>query len=115
MQVFTQTITFTTALGVQTISDLAGNNYKCSQLFVEVNQANANVAAMIDTSVADTSASLGNQCIIKQFQIPKATSTFAHLDDFKMTDDKGANAIDLRQFAFAGTPGEKLRVTIHVS
>lgn len=115
MQVFTQTITFTTALGVKTISDLAGNNYKCSQLYVEPDQANTHIAAVIDTSVADTSSPLGNQNIIKQIQIPQATSSFKPLDNFQVVDQKGGNAVQTSQFAFAGTPGEKLRITIHVN
>lgn len=113
MQVFTEVLTFQTNLGVVTLPDLAGNNYKAAQLFVEPAQANTAVAAVIDTSLLDSNMSNLNQCIIKQLQIPD-TAKKVPLDNFQVIDPKGANGITTSQYAFIGTKGQKLNVTIWV-
>lgn len=113
MQVFTQTITFTTPTGVKTIDDLAKNNFMCTRLFVEPDDANGSEVAVVDV-LTNTAGSLGNQNIVAKLRIPD-TAHKANLDNFKVIDFKGGNAVDTRQYAFMGATGEKARVTIWVN
>lgn len=110
MQVFTQTLTFD-GLGSKTISDLASNNFKCSRLLVEQVQANTHISYCGDSSFAQGTSIVTH--LIKQLAIPD-TNKLVPLDQFLVTDQKGANAVDTTQYSFDGTSGEKLNVTIWV-
>lgn len=111
MQVFTATITFD-GTGSKTLSDLASNDFRCSRLFVEPVQANTHVAYVGDATFAQATSIVTH--LIKQLQIPDATKKVA-LDKFEVVDQKGGNLIDLTQYSFDGTSGEKLNATIHVA
>lgn len=111
MQVFTTTITFT-GTGAQTIPDLASNGFKASILTVAPAEANSHVSYCASAGFVIGSIPTG---IIKQLQIPSAIlAGNIPLDQFQVQDPKGANPIDLTQYSFDGTSGEKLNVTIHV-
>jgi hypothetical protein len=115
MQVFTATLTFGSS-GTVSLTDLAGNNYKCTRIRVEPVQGNAHVAYMGGPAFAPgTSVVTG---LIKQFQIPPASAAGAlPLDAYELSTHTAKNDIQYgpMSFLFSGTDGEQLAVTVYVA
>lgn len=113
MQVFTATLTFG-ASGTISLSDLAGNNYKCTRIHVEPVQGNTHISYMGGPLfVPGTSVVTG---LIHQFQIPDSSKAIL-LDSFNLSTHTAQNDIQYgpMSFLFSGTTGESLVATIFVA
>jgi hypothetical protein len=111
MQVFTATLTFG-ASGTVSLTDLAGNNFKCTRIHVEPINGNTHVAYVGGALfVPGTSLVTG---LIHQFQIPDATNAIK-LDSFDLATHTAQNDIQYGVFKFSGTNGEKLVATVYVA
>lgn len=111
MQVYQQVLTFGGSPVVISIQDAQSRVIgRASRLYAEPDNSNTHacyvgVAAMAS---GDTSAH-----VIKQLQSP-ATGVNPVGNYFQVEDGNGKDTLELAQYAFDGTSGEKIKVTIHV-
>ena len=115
MQVFNATLTLNGTTPVS-LTDLAGNNFKCTRIRVEAVQANSQVSYMGGPTFAPgTSLVTG---LIKQFQIPATSAAGAiPLDAYELSTHTAKNDIPYgpSSFLFSGAANEQLAVTIYVA
>lgn len=82
---------------------------RATRLYAEPDISNSHKSYVGVASMAsgDTSAN-----VIKQLQAP-ATGVNPIGNYFEVVDGDGKNTLELDQYAFDGTSGEKMRITIH--
>lgn len=116
MQVLTQTLTFTAGTAVQlAIVDANGNALTHgSGIYVEPAVTNSHVCYVGDNALA-TGTSTTNH-VIKELQIPPSfAADKGSIDHWEVQDQNGNDRVEFGQFAFDGTTGEKVRVTVYIS
>lgn len=109
MQVFTATLTFG-ASGTVSLTDLAGNGFKCTRIRVAPANGNTHVSYIGNTSFTGTPPT----GLIHQFQIPDSSNKIL-LDVLDLSTHTAQNDIQFNQFTFAGTNTEKLIATVFVA
>lgn len=111
MQVFVQLVTFTTTpVALAVTDDEATVVHHATRVFVE--PASGTHVSYVEKVGVATSAGDATLGVIKRLAAYASTGI---LDHWEITDQKGGNLIDLSQYQFDGTAGEKLRVTVYVA
>jgi len=116
MQVYYQLLTFTTAPVPLSITDNHSNPvYRASRVYAEPATANAHDCFVEAVGVA-TGATGSSAGVIRRLSKPIAADTAgaAAVDHWELADEDGLNRVDLTQYQFDGTSGEKVRVTVFV-
>ena len=114
MQVFHQELTFTTSPVKITLTDGSGRTpLRATRLYVEPASTNTH-DAFVECAGLATGATGATDGVIKVLAKPPTAGSGTVTDFFEIVDQKGGNAIELSQFQFDGTSGEKVRVTIQV-
>jgi hypothetical protein len=116
MQVYTQLITFTTAPVALSITDSQSRPVlRACRIYAEPATSNAH-DCFVEVDGVATGASGSTAGVIKRIAAPIAANTAgaAAVDHWDLADQNGLNRVDLTQYQFDGTGGEKLRVTVFV-
>jgi hypothetical protein len=108
MQVLQTVLTFAASPQKATFQNSAGTSiFKCTHIYAEPLHTNTHVSyvgtAAMMSGVTDVN-------VIKQLQSPSAGVN--PLQNFWELADYRGNVVDIAQFSFDGTSGEKMKVTV---
>lgn len=111
MQVFSTVITFTTApVGLSLVD--GGNNPITRGCKIFVEPASGTHVMYVEVKGTATGAGDATAGVIKRLNAYNASGI---LDNWDLEDQSNGNTIDLLEYVFDGTSGEKCRVTVHVN
>ena len=115
MQVFYQLLTFTTAPVALSLTENESSVTRACRIYAEPADSNTHDCYVEAAGVA-TGASGSTAGVIKRLSKPTAANTagFQASDHWELADGNGLNRVDLTQYQFDGTSGEKVRVTVFV-
>lgn len=113
MQIFHKLITFGGSPVVPLFMDVNGNTiFRCMRIYAEPASTNTHVCFVEAAGIA-TGATGATDGVIKQLGIPSATGVQT-VDFWEVAANFGSNILEIAEYQFDGTSGEKLRLTIHV-
>lgn len=116
MQIFSKLITFTTAPVVLSFVDSNNNPIlRMMRIYAEPATSNLHDCFVESTGAAVATGATGNTMgVIKRLAKPPVVDNGTPTDFWDVAANFGSNILEVAQYQFDGTAGEKVRVTIHV-